>query len=1045
MRLIHHAVPALVAGLLWATPLNAQDAPGTITGRVLDGVSQQPLPGVMVRIEGMRREALTQADGRFVLAGVPAGTHRLRATRIGYGPLEQDVAVAAGAPAEVQFTMQPQAALIDPVVVTGYGTQRREAITGSVATVDAAAAGVGVISNVNNMIQGRVAGLNINLNNGEPGAGAQILIRGGTSIRASNEPLYVIDGIPIQNVPTEPGGIGVGGDAPLPRSPMNLLNPADISSITVLKDAAAAAIYGSRAANGVILIETKGRGTAGGPTMQYEGYVAAASPAKHLDLLSGPEYRAFVQAQIAAGNLPAIIDSNLGDANTDWDREVNRTAVTHNHNFAFTGGSEATQYRASLNFMDQRGVALSNGFERVQGRLNATHQGLDDRLRLTLNVTGSHVANDYLPYEIGGGFDGGVFQNVAIYNPTQPVIDTATGKFYEIGPGARSVRNPVALAEQIADFGNTTRVLGNAMAELDVVSGLTAQVNVGVDRSDGLRQIYWPRANPAGAEFNGRAQQEELDNTSVVLQTYLTLRRRVGENHDFDVVGGYEFSQYRRSSFRAEGRDFLTDAFGYNNLTAAAELLPPASSWAENRLISYFSRANYGYKDRYFLTGVLRRDGSSKFGSGNKWALFPALSGSWHISKEDFFQNAPLSLSDLRLRVGWGRNGNQDGIPAYSSLPLLEPTGGARYPFGDAPATGIAGVRNPNPDLRWEETQQVNVGLDFGFLNNRVSGSLEYYVKNTSDLLLEVPVLAPALVNTRIENIGKVRNRGLEFALDAIAISRPNLTWRAGLVFSTNRNRVVDLGPTSFISTSLASGQGQSNVLTQRIMPGQPLGTFYGRVFSSVASAMGPVVDLDPIKPGLDTLWVVGQQLFKCVVAGPKCIAGESADPAAGDFAVIGDANPDFELGFTSQVSSGKFDVSFHVRAVVGHDVFNNTAMIYANKGNAQQTKNFLRSALDDPDRIKEPATYSSRWIEDGSFVRLQNLTAGYTFNTPIVFGAARTARIYVSGDNLLLLTGYSGLDPEVHAGLQGFATRGVDYLSYPRARTVTAGLRVTF
>ncbi|MGH7672840.1 MAG: SusC/RagA family TonB-linked outer membrane protein [Gemmatimonadales bacterium] len=1046
MARVRYVLPALVGGLLWAAaPLSAQDAPGTITGRVLDGVSQQPLAAVTVRIEGTRREALTQADGRFVFAGVPAGTHRLRATRIGYGPLQQDVAVAAGAPAEVQFTMQPQAALIEPVVVTGYGTQRREAITGSVATVDAAAAGVGVISNANNMLQGRVAGLNINLNNGEPGAGAQILIRGGTSIRASNEPLYVIDGVPIQNVPTEPGGIGVGGDAPLPRSPLNLVNTADIASYTVLKDAAAAAIYGSRAANGVILIETKGRGATGGHTMEYQGYVAAASPANRLDLLSGTEYRQFVEAQVAAGNLPPTILANLGTADTDWEREVNGTAVTHNHDYAFTGGSEATQYRASLNFRDQRGVALSNGFERVQARLNATHQGLDDRLRLTLNVTGSHVANDYLPYEIGGGFEGGVFQNVAIYDPTQPVIDTATGKFFEIGPGAVSVRNPVALAEQIADFGNTTRVLGNAMAELDLVPGLTAQVNLGVDRSGGIRQIYWPRANPAGAEFNGRARQEELDNTSVVLQTYLTLRRRVGEHHDFDVVGGYEFSEYKTSSFRAEGQDFLTDAFGYNNLTAAAVLIPPASAWAQNRLISFFSRANYGYKDRYFLTGVLRRDGSSKFGSGHKWALFPALSGSWHISQESFFKGAPLSLSDLRLRVGWGVNGNQDGIPAYSSLPLLEPTGGARYPFGDAPATGIAGVRNPNPDLRWEETQQVNVGLDFGFLNNRVSGSLEYYVKKTSDLLLEVPVPPPALVNTRIENVGKVRNRGLEVALDAIAISRPNLTWRAGLVFAANRNRVLDLGPNSFIPTSLASGQGQSNVLTQRIMPGYPLGTFYGRVFSEVADAMGPVVDLEPSQPGLDTLWVAGQQLFKCTTPSATCIAGQTAAPTAGDFAVIGDANPDFELGFTSQVSWGKFDVSFHVRAVVGQDVFNNTSMIYATKGNAQQTKNFLRSALDDPDRIAEPATYSSRWIEDGSFLRLQNLTAGYTFETPRVFGTARNARIYVSGDNLLLLTGYSGLDPEVHAGLQGIATRGVDYLSYPRARTVTAGLRVTF
>ncbi|HEV8266211.1 MAG TPA: SusC/RagA family TonB-linked outer membrane protein [Gemmatimonadales bacterium] len=1060
MALVRYVVPALVATLLYPFALAAQVPTGTITGRVTDAVSQVPLAGVTIRIEGgTRLETLTRNDGGFALGGVPAGVHRLRATRIGYAPLAQDVTVTAGGAAEAMFALPPQAALIEAVVVTGYGSQRREAITGSVATVDAGTADVGVVSNVNNMIQGRVAGLNVTTNNGEPGSGAQIRIRGGTSIRASNEPLYVIDGVPIQNVATEPGGIGVGGDPPLARSPLNLLNPSDIGSITILKDAAASAIYGSRAANGVILIETKRQGSAGGSTVEYDSYMAAASPARRLDLLNGDEYRAFVTGEVAAGRLPNTILSNLGTltrtgpnpgdtlrvfSNTNWEDEVSRTGITTNQNFGFTGGTEATQYRASLNLMDQQGVTIANGFKRVQGRLNARHRALENRLRLTLNVTGSHVDNDYLPYEIGGGFEGGVFQNVAVFDPTHPVIDPATGKYYETGP-PYSVRNPVGLANQLADFGNTTRVFGNAMAELDLVPGLTGQINVGVDRSDGLRQIYWPLASPVGLSFDGRAQQENLDNTSVTFQSYLTLQRKVGENHDLDIVGGYEFNEYRRSSFRAEGRGFLTDAFGYDNLSAAAVLLPPSSNWSQNRLISFFGRANYGYKDRFFVTGVLRYDGSTKFGSGNKWALFPALSGSWHISQESFMQNLPLGLTDLRLRLGWGKNGNQDGIPAYSSLPLVEPTGGARYPWGDATATGIVGTRNPNPDLKWEATEQINAAVDFGFMNNRISGSAEYYVKNTSDLLLEVGVLMPALVTTRIENIGKVRNRGVEIALDALAKSTPRLSWRAGLVFSANRNRVVDLGPTSFISTSLASGQGQSDQRTQRILPGYPLGTFYGRVFIRVADELGPVVDLDPAVAGLDTLWRPGQQLFRCSSAALTCVNGESRTPSASDFAVIGDANPDFELGLTNQVSFGKWDLSVLVRAVVGHDVFNNTAMVYATKGNAQQTKNFLREALDQPDRIDEPATYSSRWIEDGSFVRLQNITAGYTFNTPSVFGAARSARVYVSGDNLLLLTGYSGLDPEVHAGLQDLATRGVDYLSYPRARTFTAGLRVTF
>jgi TonB-dependent starch-binding outer membrane protein SusC len=1059
MRLfIRHVVPTLVAAAVWAVPLPAQEQTGSITGQVVDALTQQGLPGVSVRIEGTRREALTRNDGRFVLSDVPAGVYRVRAIRIGYAPLAQDITVTTGAAATAQFALPPQAALIDPVVVTGYGSQRREAITGSVATVDARAADVGVLSNVNNMIQGRVAGLNITTNNGEPGAGAQIRIRGGTSINASNEPLYVIDGVPLQNVPTEPVGISLGDD-PLPRSPMNLLNPSDIASITVLKDAAASAIYGSRAANGVILIETKRHGTAGGATVEYDAYVAAASPAGRLDVLNGDEYRAFVTAEVAAGRLPNTILANLGVltstgpnpgdtlrifSNTNWQDAVTRTAYTQNHNFAFTGGTDATQYRASLNLMEQKGVVLDNGFQRIQGRLNARHRALEDKLRLTLNVTGSHIENDYIPYEIGGGFEGGVFQNVAVFDPTQAVIDAGTGKFYETGP-PYSVRNPVGLASQIQDFGNTTRVLGNAMAELDVVPGLTASVNVGVDRADGIRQIYWPRANPVGLATNGRARQETLDNTTIVFQSYLTLQKQVAEYHTLDVVGGYEFNQFRTENVRAEGQQFLSDAFGYHNLSAAGVILPPVSGWAQNRLISFFGRANYGYKDRYFVTGVLRRDGSSKFGADHKWAMFPALSASWHISQESFMQTPPLGLSDLRLKVGWGKNGNQDGIRPFSSLALFEPQGGGRYPWGDSPATGIVGARNPNPDLRWEETEQINVALDFGFRENRLSGTLEYYIKNTSNLLLDVTPPAPALVTTRTENVGKLRNRGIEFALDALAISRPGLSWRAGLVFSANRNKVVDLAGTGFIGTSTASGQGQSDTRTQRIMPGYPIGTFYGRVFVRVADELGPVVDLDPSVAGLDTLWLPGQQLFRCVVAAPTCVNGEAKLPSAGDFAVIGNANPDFELGLTNQVNWKRFDFSVHVRAVIGHDVFNNTSMVYRTKGNAQQTKNFLRDALNDPDRISEPAIYSSRWIEDGSFLRLQNLTAGFTFDTPRVFGTARTARVYVAGDNLLLLTGYSGLDPEVHAGIPGLQTRGVDYLSYPRARTLTAGLRVTF
>ncbi len=680
MPLVRHVIPVLVGSLLCAVPLRAQDSTGTITGQVIDSTSRQPLSGVNVSIVGTSLRTVTRNDGGFVLGAVSAGPHRLRAARIGYLPQEQDVTVTAGGASSVQFVLHQSATILEAVVVTGYGTQRREAITGSVATIDPNAANVGVTTNVNQMLQGRAAGVEVIQNNGEPGTGAQVRIRGGTSLSASNEPLYVIDGVPINSAQTEASIFGIGGDPPLPRSPLNLLNPSDIGSITVLKDASATAIYGSRAANGVVLIETKKHGTSvAGAGVEYDGYVAMASPYRYLDVLNGDQYRQFVQQQVLLHNADPtkgmdssfLLPANLGTANTNWERAVTRSAVTHNHNVSFTGGSEDTRYRASLNYMNQEGVAISSGLRRIQGRLNATHNAFDNRLRLGLNVTTSQVDNDYLPYETGGGFEGGVFQNVAVFNPTRPITysDSLGVHYYEIGPGSRSVRNPVAMANQVQEFGHSVRTRGNVSAEVDVLRGVTGQVNVGVDRAGGLTQIYLPAASPVGAQWNGLARQVNRDNAAVTLQTLLTVRRQLGAN-GLDVVGGYEYSKYTTSEFGAEGHGYVTDKFSFYNLGAAAVLFPPYSYRNDRVFVSFFSRANYNLGDKYYVTGVLRYDGASQFGIDHKWALFPALSASWHLSREPFMANAPLSLSDLRLRVGWGLQGNP-AVPPYASQILL--------------------------------------------------------------------------------------------------------------------------------------------------------------------------------------------------------------------------------------------------------------------------------------------------------------------------------------------------------------------------------------
>jgi iron complex outermembrane receptor protein len=1027
MAVVRRFTLALLVGLLWSMRLGAQNPvppSGTITGRVVDADTQAGVPDVSVIVEGTRRGAVTGADGTFTIGGVPAGAQTVRARRIGYGAPVQTVNVPNGGSVTAIFAMSKQAAVLEEVVTTGYGTQRRLAITGSVATVDADQAKVAVPANVTQMIEGRATGVQITQNSGEPGAGAHILVRGGTSISASNEPLYVIDGVAVSGNQIEPGGIGVSGDPPLPRNPLNLINPADIQSITVLKDAAATAIYGARAANGVVLIETK-KGNAGGPSMEYEFSAGSSWAPRRLDVLSGAQYRDFISK-----NVPAALPGE-GTANTNWEDALMRHAPTVNHNLSFAGGSASTTYRASLNYFDQEGAVIQSGMKRYQARVNGTHQAIDGKLRLALNLTGSHVLNDYLPFNENSGFEGGVFVNMVNFNPTHPitVTDPATGvtSYYEIAPGSQSVRNPVGLANQILDKGISDRTLGNASADYDLFSNLTARVNVGVDRTQGDRNFYAPRNSPYGAGFNGQAFRSNRDETNKQLQTLLTFHPTLSNSRELDVVGGYEYSDNVVNEFGVETRSYLTDAFTYNSLGSGNIVQPPYSFNTDARIVSFFGRANLGLADKYFLTLVARKDGASQFGENHKWATFPAISASWRLSQESWIPTGPFS--ELRLRAGVGKQGNP-AVPPYSSLILLGASGGSRYPFGDAPATGVVPIRNANPDLKWEETKQTNIALDYGFLNNRFNGSLEYYVKNTHDLLLDVQVPQPAVVGDRLENIGKLQNKGVEFSLDGLVMQRGDFTWNAGVVYSHDRNKVVDLGDRTFIPDALASGQGQSNQFTQWIMVGEPIGTFVGPQFAG---------------------WnAQGQQLFNHYTVdanGVRTFQGTvtSAGLTGDDNLILGNANPNYTLGLRTNGTFKKFDFSMLIHREAGQKVFNNTALVYSTKGNALQDKNFLASALTDPTAITEPAIYSSRWVQNGSFTRLANVTIGYTFDMPAVTGLGKGARAYVSGDNLALWTPYTGYDPEVHSQLPGIAPRGIDYLHYPRPRTITGGLRVSF
>lgn len=1031
-------VPMLVGGLLLVgSQLRAQGTTGTISGRVVDSASQQGIANVNVVIMGGQRGTLSREDGGFTLTGVPAGTYTVRASRIGYRPQTQPATVTAGSATSVTFAMNRQAAVLSEIVVTGYGTQRREAISGSVATVDASTANVGVVTNANQMLDARVAGVQMTTNNGDPGSGQQVVIRGGTSISASNDPLYVVDGVPLQNESTTPGATGIGWNAQLPRSPLNAINPGDIETITVLKDAAATAIYGSRGANGVVLITTK-RGARGNGNMEYDAYVGAATAAKKLDLASASQYRGFITQQVNQyiadsvagkanrGGLAPQALTALGNASTDWQDAVLRTGIAQNHNLAFSGGSPQTQYRASLNYFDQQGVIWGSGLKRYQGRLNANHDAFTGRLRLALNLTASRVLNEYAPQENGGGFTGGLFTNMVIYDPTQP-IKLPTGAYYEL-PGQSSVLNPVALVHEISDNSPEDRVLGNASATVSILSDLTAQTTVGIDNNNAIRQAFYPSTSPIASGASGIASQAQLSLNNQNFQQLLTYSPHFGRS-ELEVVGGYEYTKFDNHGFGAQAQGFVTNEYGVNNLGAgtAATSPIPTSFDTTSVLVSFFGRANYGFNNKYFLTGVLRKDGSSRLAPGHQWELFPAISGSWRLSEEDFFKGG--IFSNLSLRAGWGKQGNQ-AVQPYQTQLLLVTDNGAAYPFGGTVQTGLRASQVGNPDLKWETATQTNVGIDYGIWNDRMTGSLEFYNKTTNDLLFDVSVPQPAVVPTRLENIGSLRNRGVEASIDGDMWRSGQKTLSGGLVFTFERNEVLSLGDTSrkSIQTAFVNGQGQSNQYSELIAPGHPLGSFYAPRFLYVKG---------------------GQQYFACTTAtDAACSNGVTTDPTDADRQFIGSANPDFTLGLHNNLRWGKLDASWLWRGEFGGKVFNNTALVYQTKSDAKQGRNFLAAALTDPDSISEPAKFSSRWIEDRTFVRLQNITVGYTFDIPARLMSGQTARVYVGGDNLLLLTKYSGLDPEVYStdgSGGGLAVRGLDYLTYPRARTYTLGVHFQF
>lgn len=989
----------LSALMLLSTQLIAQER--VVRGTVTSTVDELGLPGVSVLVKGTTIGTSTDIDGKYKISVPEQAT--LVFSFVGFSPQE----ILVGDKTIINVVLIEEARSLTEIVVTGYGVQQKKDVTGATATLKTEDFNKGAIVSPAEMMQGRIAGVNITGNSGEPGSGATVRIRGIHSIRANQDPLYVVDGVPLDITDAAPegaeaAGINLSGN----KDPLNFLNPDDIESIDILKDASATAIYGSRGANGVVFITTK-KGVKGAGKLTYSGYVGFSTIRKKLNVLSANEFRDYTKSQ----------NFNITDlkANVNWQDEVLRSALSHSHNVAYSGGNENASYRASFGYLDQQGIVNRTNLEKITGRFNFDQKLFDERLTISSNLTASRTKDIRVPISETGGFEGDVLMTALKLNPTFP-IRNQDGTYYQ---HTKDTRNPVAMINLTDDEMNTDRIMGNISATLKIIEGLNYRMNFGIDHSSATRRVA--QNKELSYLVNGGTADiatVELDNT--LIENYFTYQKTFNENHNFNFMLGHSFQKFHNrqhdlsvDGFTIEDKNY-TDNLEWGNKDQAEV----KSSHSVYELQSFFGRINYNYIDKYLLTATLRADGSTRFGEENKYGYFPSASIAWRMAEEDFIRDMNI-FSNLKLRLGWGLTGNQE-IPDKISLLSVGTENDAAYFFeGDQTlfSPGITFTRTPNPELKWETSSQVNLGLDFAVLKGRLSGSLDLFFKRTKDVLLEIKSLDPApteRVWLNVPNL-RIKNTGLEVNLNGVIIEQKDFFWDATMNFATVKNEVTDL-PIKLIETGSASGPGLSNTRVQVITNGKPIGTFWGRKFLGY--------DED------------GLNVYK---------KNDDDSDWVGD---LGSALPDYTGSLTTTARYKNFDLSLFFYGVFGNKVYNNTANAIFHKNAISKGQNVLKSvttSLESPENTPE---FSSRFIENGSFVRLSNATLGYTFDRDFLkWDWISSLRVYISGNNLFLITDYKGFDPEVNNNAQynDIPSLGVDFTSYPKARTFTFGVSVEF
>jgi len=976
----------------------------TITGKVTDAQSE-PLPGVNIVVKGTTTGTMTDIDGNFTIQ-VANGQHELVASFIGF----ETQTVTLGSKNNVKIRLVADLQDLDEVVVVGYGTMRKSDLTGAVKSINSENFKTGVDLTAQQLMQGQFSGVNITKNSGKPGGANTIRVRGGTSISASNDPLYVVDGVPL-NANTTSANISSSVSTNTfdleATDPLSMLDPSDIESINVLKDASATAIYGSRGANGVIMITTK-QGKKGMKQLSYGLNLGWSAVAKKLDVLNADQYRqAFKDIN---ANLPESkkMTINDGGTSTDWQDEIFQVGMSQGHHISFMNSANETTYRASLSYTDQEGVVRNSGVENYNARVNINHSALDNKLKINFNLGYNEQHNSQAPISntVGSEMGSCALYEAYVFNPTLPVKG-ADGDYVDVKPYRV---NPVSFTEEVKDKRDNRKIIGNISADYNFWGPLTAHVNLGYTYNAVNRNSYIAKDNLFGAGLNGYASIQKTEDYSKLLDAILKYNQKF-DKHNIDAMAGYSYQYFRADGNFMSAQNFLSDAFKWSSIGAAGSYNTPTSYESSNTLISFYGRVNYNYDNRYLLTATVRRDGSSRFGEDSKWGIFPSAAASWRVTQESFWNWE--AMNDLKVRYSWGITGNQE-IGNYQSLSTLSASSKG-YLVGGSKVTIIMPSQYANPDLKWEETTQHNFGIDFAFFQSRLRGSFDWYYKKTDDLLLRVDVPAPSYITSQIANVGSVENQGIELELAGDIIRTSDWTWDVSVNLTHNTNEVTSLSNDKWTGNDVLSapcqGQGLSGQYSQRIKEGYAIGTFWGREYT-----------------GLDAN---GMETYKKAEDGSDWV-GE-----------IGCAQPDLMYGITTNVRYKQFSLGVNLRGTVGNEVYNCTAnnLMYTNN---LPGRNILVDALNSGINYDQQKTFSSRWLEDASFLRLDNLTFGYNFSVPQAH--ISQARLTLSAQNLFVLTSYTGLDPEVSSEISSNATAfGIDYLSYPRARTFAIGLNLTF